>query len=271
MGGKSDTQTQSVQIPQFLRPFVEQQAQTGAGALGNLQGQLGNAGAEQLVSPFNADQQAAFNLARQATGQGGAIPTALNALQQTAAGDFLFGGQGFDAAVDAAMRQAQPHILSTFGAAGRGTGGLAQTAMSQAATDAFARQFGQERQNQLTAAQLLPRIASQGVGLLSDIGGQQQQLAQQQLTAPITAQQMLLQAAGGGVPLQSLFGQTQQMSSNPLGGALGGGLAGLGLASSLFPASEAAAAAGGLGALSSLSPLGLAGFGAGGLLLGGLL
>jgi hypothetical protein len=223
MGGKSDTQTQSVQIPEFLRPFVEQQAQTGAGALGNLQSQLGGAGAAELVSPFNADQQAAFGMARQATGQGGAIPTALNALQQTAAGDFLFGGQGFNAAVDAAMRQAQPHILSTFGGSGRGTGGLAQTAMSQAATDAFARQFGQERQNQLNAAQAIPGVAAGGVGLLSGIGGQQQQLAQQQLMAPLTAQQMLLSAAGGGVPLGALFGQS---TTPPGGSSLAGGLTG---------------------------------------------
>lgn len=74
-------------------------------------------------------------------------------LQRTAGGDFLTGGEGFDQAVQAAVRAAQPGILSTFGGAGvgGGTGALSQAAIGQAATDAFARQFAQERQNQLGA------------------------------------------------------------------------------------------------------------------------
>src|SRR5690606_8136743 len=67
-------------------------------------------------------------------------------LQQTAAGDFLMGGQGFDAAVEAAVRAARPGILSAFGSAGSGggTGALANAAIGQSAVDAFARQFAQE-------------------------------------------------------------------------------------------------------------------------------
>jgi len=81
-------------------------------------------------------------------------------LESTASGDFLFGGEGFDAAVDAAVRAARPGILSTFGRAGAGgaTGGLARTAIARSAIDAFAEQFGQERGRQLSAADRLAEL-----------------------------------------------------------------------------------------------------------------
>lgn len=101
----------------------------------------------------------------------------LEQLQRTAGGDFLMGGEGFDAAVNAAVRQAQPHILSTFGSAGvgGGTGGLAQSAIGQSAIDAFASQFGQERGRQQAAQGTLAQLGLadrgqqlQSAGLLGD-------------------------------------------------------------------------------------------------------
>lgn len=93
-------------------------------------------------------------------------PEALQNLQATANGDFLFGGPGFNEAVDEAVRRAAPNIISTFGRAGVGgaTGGLAQTAISQAATDAFARQFAQERDRQIGASQALADLDIAGRG-----------------------------------------------------------------------------------------------------------
>src|SRR5690606_10633621 len=152
-------------------------------------------------------------------------PAAFGALQSTAAGDFLFGGQGFREAVDAAVRAAQPHILSTFGGAGRGTGGLAQTAIAQAASDAFAAQFGQERARQLQAASalsglaeaerarqrqaaaLLPSMAFADTDALLRLGTIQQQQAQRELDAPITALERLLTLSGAPVPLGATMGQ----------------------------------------------------------------
>jgi hypothetical protein len=69
-------------------------------------------------------------------------------------GDYLYGGQGFNAAVDAAGRKIIPQVQSAFEKSGRTNSGLAQTAMTQALSDSFAQQYGQERQNQLQAAQL---------------------------------------------------------------------------------------------------------------------
>src|SRR5690606_35582651 len=208
---------------------------------------------------------------------------------------------GRQEAIDAAVRAAMPSIISTFGASGRGTGGLARAAIAQQATDAFANQFAQERQRQLAAAgqlsaqQLqaigaLPQAASAGIDLLSAIGAQQQGQAQRELSAPITAIESLLQASGGGVPLASILGssQTSPLNSNPIAGALGGGLLGLGLGSALgggtgsvagLGATAAARAAGacgggaaaGGGALAALGgPWGI-GLGLGGAILGGLL
>lgn len=169
-----------------------------------------------------------------------------DALTATANGDFLFGGDGFNAAVDAAVRRATPGILSTFGAAGAGgaTGGLAQEAIGTAAVDAFASQFAQERNNQINAAgmlgnfglqagdqqlsqalgevnanlgdararleasRLLPGLATADVDLLSRIGGAQQAQAQNELEAPRNALLQLLSAALGGTPISSLLGQT---------------------------------------------------------------
>lgn len=130
----------------------------------------------------------------------------LDTLTRTAQGDFLMGGEGFDEAVSAAVRAAQPQILSTFGRGGAGaaTGGLAQAAIGQAASDAFARQFAQERQNQLSAANALGSLglseASQrlaGAGQLADMGlaGQAQQLQAAGLLGTLGPNQQI-QAAG---------------------------------------------------------------------------
>lgn len=80
-----------------------------------------------------------------------------NVLNSTANGDFMFGNPGFNAAVDAAIRKVQPTIASTFssGGSGRLNSGLAKTAMTQAASDAFAGLFDSERNRQMSAANQL--------------------------------------------------------------------------------------------------------------------
>lgn len=261
-GGGNQTVTTKIDVPAFLQPFLEQGAGTSSGALSQLSSLLGG----NLVSPFSQDQMAGFDLARQrAMGAGGFIPTAqqglmnfaqgsplssfmpqssFDALNSTAGGDFLFGGQGFNQAMDAAQRSIMPRVQSAFGSGGGvggGTGGLAHEAMARALGDSFAGLYGQERANQLGAAgqlgslasgergrQLsalgaLPGAAMLDVGILGDIGGQQQAQSQRELMGPITGQQMLLQSGLSGLPLSSMFGQTQNvpMQSNSMGNALG--------------------------------------------------
>ncbi|MEC4687533.1 MAG: hypothetical protein VST64_04415 [Nitrospirota bacterium] len=112
----SSLSSQTVDIPKFLEPFIKQASGVGGDALSQLQQLLGGP----LVAGFNQDQTQGFDLARSvAQDANGPLGTALETILGTARGDFLSGGQGFDAAVQAAVRAAQPGILSTFGAAGR--------------------------------------------------------------------------------------------------------------------------------------------------------
>ena len=113
--------------------------------------------------------------------------TAVNALESTASGDYLYGGDGFNAAVDASIRKAMPNIKSNMalqGGAGALSGGLADAAIAEVTADAFARQYGQERANQLSAANQLNNFGLSGTsqrlgaaGLLGDLslGGRSMQ------------------------------------------------------------------------------------------------
>lgn len=147
----------------------------------------------------------------------------LDALASTASGDFLYGGEGFDAAVDAAVRAATPGILSTFGSAGAGgaTGGLAQEAIGRAAVDAVASQYGAERQNQLRAAGLLGDLGLSSSGLLGQFGlaGGDQALRQQigvadanarSAQTQLDASQLLPGLASADVDLLNRIGGVQQ-------------------------------------------------------------
>lgn len=244
MGGSSKpstttSQTQSrVDIPEFLRPYLQNQINAGGGALTSLQGQLQNAGADQLVAGFTPDQMQGRDIARSfvtdpsgqlataknvlgdfaggaaiqryspqvldALGQGmgasfdtsglqnfaqnpaGMGDAAQNALTQSAAGGFMYGNPAFDEAVQASIRAARPSILSGFasqGGAGAAKGGLAQIGLQQAASDSFARLFGDERNRQIQASGQLGDFSLGARNLQQDAANQniQAQLQQQQL------------------------------------------------------------------------------------------
>lgn len=233
-GGGSQTITQTVQVPEFLRPFVEQASSVGQDALSQIQS-IARPG-DSLVAGFDPTQLEALDLQEAvARGQGGFIPAAQDALQSTARGDFLFGGQGFDQAVDAAIRAVQPGVLSTFGRAGRGVSGLAQQAIAQSATDSFANLFNQERSRQLNAASALPNIGLLPANILSEVGAQRQGQTQRELQGPLALQQTALQSALGVTPAFSpLFGgQTTQPVSG--GGSKAGDILGVGLSLAGLP------------------------------------
>lgn len=247
----SSSETSTVDVPEWLQPFLNQSVSAAGSALTSLRNQSGG----DVVADLNPDQLAALQRMRDvAGGEGGFFPTAqdtfLNtaqgvgtgfldpalrdrlggdfdltsfineargatdftqtpeardALTSTARGDFLFGGEGFDAAVDAAVRSAQPHILSTFGRAGAGgsTSGLAQTAIGQSAIDAFASQFGSERARQLGAANALESGGradrSQFLGL-GESGANRAQRGDQFLAGLSDAERNRQLAAAGALP-----------------------------------------------------------------------
>lgn len=86
-----------------------------------------------------------------ATARGGANQPAVDQWNQTVGGDYLYGGPGFNAALKAAGDTITPMVQGQFEAGGRYGGGLAQEAETSALANAFASQYGQERQNQLAA------------------------------------------------------------------------------------------------------------------------
>lgn len=269
---------------QGLESFVPQGALNTLNSNGGLGSFIDPSALQALTGGAQGQAVPGMDILSQLAQADGVPQTAMDALQQTAGGDFLFGGQGFDQAVDAALRAARPGVLSTFGRSGAGgaTGGLAQTAIAQAGIDAFARQFGQERQNQLSAAnalgslglsqrgqtadiasrlgsmglagqqqqlgaagalaglgadersrqlssagllaqlgegersrqlaaaQALPGLGMADINVLSGIGQQRQDQAQNQISAPLNAQLQLLQAALGGLPIANLLGQNNR-------------------------------------------------------------
>jgi hypothetical protein len=118
----------------------------------------------------------------------------LNYLKPTANGDYLYGGQGFNAAFDAASRKIIPQIDSQFAGAGRLNSGLAGVAKSQALGDTFAGMYGQERQNQLSAANSIGNAYAQERGnqlsASSQIGNMYDSERQRQQQANVLAPQL---------------------------------------------------------------------------------
>jgi len=75
-------------------------------------------------------------------------------------GDYLYGGDAFNRAYDAARNKIVPQVQSEFQRYGRGGSGLAATAETSALGDAFASQYGHERDLQQQAAGLAPQFAN---------------------------------------------------------------------------------------------------------------
>ncbi len=269
---RSQTVTQTTNIPPTIEPFVRRQFGIGSDALS----QLSHAVRKDLIQPFDPLQTQGIDLgAARALGEGGFFPTAentflraaqgqslddtidetaLDTLRGTASGDFLFGSPGFNAAVDEATRRANANVLSRFGAGGTLNSGLARTAIGQAASDAFARQFAGERSNQLaaantlaglsntergrqlTAAGALPELALAAPGALSGFGAQRQAQAERERQGDVSKFERLVAAAQGTVPASALLGTTtsQPLHSNKAGSILGG----IGLLGSIFMSSR---------------------------------
>jgi hypothetical protein len=164
---------------------------------------------------FSPDQLAGFESWRGAAGPGGAQQTALDQLAATARGDYLYGGEGFNAAVDAAYRRGMPQVLSRFGGAGRDDGGLAKVALAQAFADPFAAQYGQERGFQQEAQRLLPGMSLLPGQTLQDIGKQYQELEQYGRNFPLSLYPQLAQLQQGTLNFaQPFLGQTTTGSTS---------------------------------------------------------
>lgn len=116
-----------------------------------------------------------------------------------------------------------------------------------------------ERGRQMQAFGMAPALASQDytdLGMLGQVGAQQDARSQMELDSPwaqLQRYQQLVSGAGGST-------QSQQLSSNPLGSALGGALGGAGLGSMMAaPGATGLAAVGGWPFMLGGAALGLLG------------
>lgn len=158
----------------------------------------------------------------------------IQALQSTARGDNLFGGPAFDRAVKAAVDAAKPAVASAFG--GRTDQGLAGASIGEAAVNAFAGQYGQERDRMLGASNSLNRFGldsansnlSRRLSALNQMGQFQQGAANSMGNFANTDQARGLGAAQqagqfqlGGADTLAGYGMQQGMfdRSNQLGSA----------------------------------------------------
>lgn len=266
-GGGSSGTTTSVQRAD---PWVQQQP-----FLSGLYQRAWNLPEQQFfpgstVVPQSPETLQALDLATARATGGSPLQTAgQDELQSTLQGNYLYGGPGFDAAFDAAQRRITPAVQGQFERAGRFGGGLAQEAETQALADAFAGLYDRERQRQIGSISMVPGMAGldyADIGQLARVGGEREAFDREQLSdelarwefgqnAPyqrVGAQSAIIQ---GGFPGGTTTSQVPYYR-NQMGGALGGGLAGLGLAQGLGQAFPALGGPWGLAAGAGLGILG---------------
>lgn len=219
----------------------------------------------QTFANFSPQTENALNLTEQRAMAGSPIQRSANQqLQQTLNGDYLHGGQGFNAAYQAAANEIIPGVESRFNAGGRFGSGLARQAETKALGDAFAAQYGNERQNQLRAMLFAPEAAQadyNDIRALAGVGqareGQTQSgideamwrhQAQQEMPWELLAKyQDLINGGYGANATTTSYGPKTNKGAGILGGALGGAA----LGTQISPG-WGTAIGGGLGALGGL-------------------
>lgn len=227
------------------------------------------------VVPFSPETELALQQTTQRALDGSPVRNAATTeLSNTLSGNYLYGGDGFNAAVDAAVRRAQPGIDSQFALSGRYGSGLAQEAVGRAVGDIFADQYNQERTNQMRAMMFAPQISEldySDISKLAAVGQQREALEQEQLAEQIarhdfdqSVEQRQLQEYMNLV--QGNYGGNTVTTSNS---SVGGGNSGAGfLGGALSGASTAYQLGGLLGSSTMMGPWGILGGGLAGGLLG---
>jgi len=199
------------------------------------------------VVPYSEETEAALDLTSQRALLGSPlINQAQNQLTSTMSGDYLYGGDAFNQAVDAATRRALPAVDSQFALGGRYGSGLAQEAQARAVGDIFANQYQQERTNQLRGMLFAPQMAEQDYadfGKLAAVGAQREALTQEQIGEDIARHDFdqmeeqnrladymnLIQGTYGGTQSSTSMGPAT--SRNTGAGILGGAATGASIGS----------------------------------------
>lgn len=167
------------------------------------------------------------------------LPEAQEMLRQTAAGEFLYGGPGFERALQAAQAQILPEIQSRYARGGQFGSALSRIGEAKAIADVFAGQYGQERQRQLQAAGMIPALGAatyadlERLRAVSQEPWQRLERFQEIVGKPYGAETESLQypqrgSRAGGILGGGLSGaQLGMQMGGPYGAAIGAGLGGL--------------------------------------------
>lgn len=156
---KNVTQTSSTEPPKYLQPFL-QDAAGQARQIYNSSGPdfyQGN-----MTVGFSPESQEALGMQANRARMGSDVTRASQgSLTDTLRGNYLYGNPGFNAAVKATTDYTLPQVQSKFAQAGRSNSGLAQEAIARTISNAYAGQYGQERENMMKANAFAPMAAQQ--------------------------------------------------------------------------------------------------------------
>lgn len=237
MGGRSQRSAPTQNVTQQTTPWSQQIPYLTAG-MSQAKSQLNTPMQSfpgQTYADFSPQTEQALNLTEQRALSGSPVQRSANQqLMQTLGGDYLFGGEGFNQAFDAAQRRITPQVQSAFNKGGRLNSGLARVAETQALGDAFASQYGKERENQIRSMLFAPQAAASDYAdmqALSGVGSAREGQAQSAIdeamtrhqfsqTEPSTRLSQYMNLVGGN------FGENQNKAASGFAGNRGAGVLG---------------------------------------------
>lgn len=191
---------------------------------------------ESTVVPLSPVTEAAYRGIEQRATEGSPVTQASqNLVSNTIGGDYLYGGPGFDAALEAATSKIIPRVQSMYALAGRGQSGAEKATLAREIGREFANQYGNERQLQQQAAGMAPSLAALDyvdLSALESVGKAQEAQQQKELADEIARYNYgqyepyeLLKRRAGLLYGGPQFGSTSGTSQDASGGGGWGGAA----------------------------------------------
>lgn len=190
---------------------------------------------QSTVAPYSAETEQGLGMMTDRALQGSPlIGMGQQQIADTLSGNYMSGGPGFDAFADAAWSSVRPSVDSMFATGGRSGSPLHAESLGRGFGRAMAPLYDAERNRMMGAAAAAPSLSMADyadAGQLMNVGAardaKNQQLTDDQYNQ-LSRYMGLIQGNYGGTSTQ-----TGGSGSNPILGALGGGLSGAGMASAL--------------------------------------
>lgn len=222
---KQSSQTTSVGLPPWL-----------TGPMQDVAGHAEDMTNYTTFQPFHADTVAGMGGIRDRAMNPGATPGFNEAFEQqrgTLAGDYLFGGEGFNAAQTAAENRIIPRVTSAFNASNRMGGMAGQSDLTRQIADSFAGLYNQERGRQMGAVGMAPQmnqLANDPSMRLMGIGTMSEEKNRELAQDMPSRYERYLQTLGGIAPFYQERTQPVYQNRGGLGSVLGAGLSLAGMA-----------------------------------------